>query len=435
MNIKELYSIFILYPIISTDSRQIENGSLFFALKGENFDGNKFALDALNRGAAYSIIDDPEFCKNDRCILVIDVLTTLQELATYHRKQLKIPIIGVTGTNGKTTTKELLKEVLSKKYRTLATQGNLNNHIGVPLTLLSIPFECEMAVIEIGANHIGEIDTLCNIAMPTYGIITNIGKAHLEGFGSFEGVVKAKTELYNFINRNNGIIFYNIDNDILREHTENLHCRTISYGTHKNASLHGSVVSSDPYLKCIVNFEPKNPIQINTELVGAYNFENVMAASAIGAYFSISFSLISAAIENYQPSNNRSQLKFEKTNVLLCDYYNANPSSMELAIKNFFNSNVDNKAKVLILGTMKELGENSKYEPDKLLKMLDFYGFNDVYLVGNEFSFCDKIKYKHFNDSESLSNYLNMNKLTNRYVLIKGSRAAKLEKVIESLNG
>jgi UDP-N-acetylmuramoyl-tripeptide--D-alanyl-D-alanine ligase len=434
MNIQELYSIFIQYPIISTDSRQIIKGSLFFALKGDNFDGNKFAIDALNKGAAYSVVDNPEFSKNDKCILVDDVLATMQNLATYHRKQLKIPVIGITGTNGKTTTKELLNAVLSTKYKTVSTLGNLNNHIGVPLTLLSIPFDCEMAIIEMGANHIGEIEGLCNIAMPTYGIITNIGKAHLEGFGSFEGVVKAKTELYNYIDTNNGIIFYNNDNDLLLEHANKLRCKTITYGNNNNASLRGSVVSSDPYLKCIVNFEPKNPINIDTAMFGAYNFENVMAASAIGAYFNVPYNLISSAIMNYQPSNNRSQLKFEKTNVLLCDYYNANPSSMEVAIKNFSNSNIDNKAKVLILGAMKELGENSKYEHEKLIKMLEFYNFNEVYLVGNEFTSCNIKKFKHFNDSVSMSNYLTMNKLTNRYVLIKGSRAARLEKVVDALN-
>jgi UDP-N-acetylmuramoyl-tripeptide--D-alanyl-D-alanine ligase len=432
MEISELYHIFLKYPYISTDSRNIQKNSIFFALKGDNFDGNEYANDALEKGAVYSIVDNQNVVKNEKCILFNNVLDTLQQLANYHRRQLDIPVIAVTGTNGKTTTKELLFTVLSSKFKTVATQGNLNNHFGVPITLLSIPLNCEISIIEMGANHAGEIDSLCKIANPNHGLITNIGMAHLEGFGSFNGVIQTKTELYRYIDNNNGILFYNSDNDLLNKEIDKIKCKKISYGTNKKASYTGKLDSSDPFLKCSINFNAKESYSVQTSLVGSYNLENVLAAFAVGSYFGVAIEDIAKIISTYQPSNNRSQLKYEKTNLILCDYYNANPSSMEVALNNFAKSNIQDKQKVIILGAMKELGSNSQEEHEKLVKVIDNYGFKDVYLVGNEFISCTA-GFKYFENSENLFNYLSANKITNSYILLKGSRATKLEKVIESL--
>ena len=352
MKIIELYTLFKLYPKIITDSRCVENNSIFFALKGENFDGNKFAIKALESGAKYAVIDNAKFKLNDNFILVDNVLKCLQQLASFHREQFVIPLIGITGTNGKTTTKELIHTVLKRKFKTHATKGNFNNHIGVPLTLLEMPLNTEIAIIEMGANHQGEIKELCEIAKPNYGLITNIGKAHLEGFGGFEGVVKAKNELYNFI-RNYGRAFLNSDNKLLSELAENLN--SIKYGTKQDSDCFAEILEINPYVKL-----RWNNIDIQSNLIGKYNFENILAAICIGNFFNVAHSNIKSAVENYIPQNNRSQIVQTKTNKILLDAYNANPTSMSLAIESF--ELLKSKTKVVILGDMLELGDESIFE-------------------------------------------------------------------------
>lgn len=430
-SIETLYQHFLKYPQISTDSRNIKPNSIFFALKGDNFNGNIFAEQSLNSGAAIAVIDDANQKKDERYIVVKDTLKALQELANYHRKQLKIPVIGITGTNGKTTTKELTKIVLSKKYKTLATQGNLNNHIGVPLTILSITNDIEIAVIEMGANHIGEIKELCEIAEPTHGIITNIGKAHLEGFGSFEGVIKAKTELYQYLQYHNLSVFINNDNAILTEHATEL--AQHKYGTKNNANYIGEIVASDLFLQVkwhLQNSEDK--YLVNSKLIGAYNFENVMAAITIGSYFKIAPHLISVAIEEYTPSNNRSQVIKTSHNTLLMDAYNANPSSMKAAITNFYSMKAENK--VVILGDMMELGNDSAQEHQQVLDLLMGYQFHYVILIGNHFKKLSLPNFVlSFENIQMASVELKKNPLKNSTILVKGSRKVQLEKLIEVL--
>ncbi len=430
-SIETLYQLYLKYPNISTDTRNIKADSIFFALKGDHFNGNLFAEQSLNKGAAIAVIDDDKQKKDERYILVEDTLKALQELAAYHRKQLKIPVIGITGTNGKTTTKELIRTVLNKKYKTLATQGNLNNHIGVPLTILSITNDIEMAVIEMGANHVGEIKELCEIAQPTYGIITNIGKAHLEGFGSFEGVIKAKTELYQYLQSRHHSIFINNDNPLLKNHAATL--EQYCYGTTSDSNCIGSIIASDPFLQ--VKWHLKDVTEnysANSKLVGAYNFENVMAAIAIGSYFKIEPGLISDAIEEYIPSNNRSQVITTSTNTLLMDAYNANPSSMKAAISNFHSMKVENK--VVILGDMMELGKNSEIEHQQILDLLMGYQFHYVILIGSNFKQLTLPNFVlSFTDTQKAIDALKQNPIKNSTVLIKGSRKVALEKVVEVL--
>ena len=365
MLIEELYSIYLNCTHICTDSRKVENKSIFFSLQGDNFNGNTYAEIALNNGCSFAVIDDVNYYKDNRYILVDNTLKTLQDLAKYHRSKLKIPIIGVTGTNGKTTTKELLNAVLSKKYNTLATIGNLNNHIGVPQTILKISKFTEIAIIEMGANHLGEIAELCEIAQPNFGIITNIGKAHLEGFGSIEGIIKTKSELYNWIRKKEGTLFVNGENPILTNLSENT--KRITYGNSSNNNYSANIVAANPYLEVeLINKNTNKLDKIKSKLVGSYNFENILAAIAIGNYFSVDKNSIINAIESYTPTNNRSQIIKTEQNRVIMDAYNANPSSMEASINNFATIAFDNK--VVILGDMLELGNESEKEHLKILE-------------------------------------------------------------------
>lgn len=461
MSIEQLYDEYLKSRIVTTDSRQITPGAIFFALKGANFDGNKFAAQALEQGAALCVIDDPD-CKNDdRMVLVKDSLATLQELARYHRQQLEIPVIGITGTNGKTTTKELINAVLSKRYRTWATQGNFNNHLGVPLTLLSMPANTEIAIVEMGANHPFEIEFLCNIANPEFGLITNVGKAHLEGFGSFKGVIKTKTELYKHLAAMAGVIFVNADNEILVERAEKMSqlpatpsilpgvvpafpgvrpidysddfkprgvnmpmASVISYGSAAGAECKGSFVSANPYLKFYFE-DDDNVYTVQSNLIGAYNFDNAMAAVCVGRYFGVELFDIKTAIEEYMPSNNRSQYKETGRNALILDCYNANPSSMRVAVENFVQMKSDNK--VVVLGGMKELGSDSKAEHKSLYDMLRKAELKQIILVGDEFKFASsENNVLWFPSVTEAKEHLVSNPISGATILLKGSNSNKM---------
>jgi UDP-N-acetylmuramoyl-tripeptide--D-alanyl-D-alanine ligase len=430
MKTSELYQIFLQHPNVTTDSRKIEPGSIFFALKGENFNGNKFAAGALEKGAAYSVIDEPEFKTGDQFILVDDVLTSLQELATYHRQQLKLQIIAITGTNGKTTTKELTSAILSKKYRVVNTKGNLNNHIGVPLTLLSLNQDTELGIIEMGANHPGEIRQLCEIALPDYGLITNVGKAHLEGFGSFEGVINTKTEMYRFLEKNNGKVFINTANPYLSDKTGT--ASKIRYTTQKGLEgLEGELIQSSPFMVFKARF-PKGWLYCKTQLVGGYNLENALAAATIGQYFGVDPLKIQEALEEYTPANNRSQFIKTANNSLLMDAYNANPTSMAAALDNF--SHYDAPRKAVFLGDMLELGESSREEHQKIVDIIRKMNIDQVFLVGNQFSGCQHDEGYHlFTDNTQLIEHLNKIEIKDCLILIKGSRGMKLETIAEKL--
>jgi UDP-N-acetylmuramoyl-tripeptide--D-alanyl-D-alanine ligase len=429
MNTEEIYKIFQLHPFISTDSRKITPDSVFFALKGENFNGNVFAEQAINDGAAYAIIDDANYKSSDRIILVENALKTLQELAVFHRNNLKIPVIGITGTNGKTTTKELINAVLSKKYKTLATFGNLNNHIGVPLTILSITNEHEIAIIEMGANHIGEIGELCDISKPDFGIITNIGKAHLEGFGGIDGVIETKRDLYKAIEKKKGKVFVNINNDLLMSLSANID--KITYGENLNVYCKGEILSANPFVK--INYTCNETIdEIHTQLVGKYNFENILAAVTVGMYFDVSKANIKDAIESYQPDNSRSQVVKTESNTIFLDAYNANPTSLEASIRNFSDINADNKA--LIIGDMLELGKHSEVEHKRIIEIIEEEKFSTVLLVGEIFSgICNNSLWYCFDSSENAREWIMKNPINDSFVLIKGSRGIKLEKVLNVL--
>ncbi|RZT93217.1 UDP-N-acetylmuramoyl-tripeptide--D-alanyl-D-alanine ligase [Ancylomarina subtilis] len=429
MNISEIYTLFKKFPHVVTDSRNVVADSLFFALKGESFNGNKFALDTLEKGCRYAIVDEKSYAIDDRFILVDDVLTCLQDLAREHRRTLGIPILAITGTNGKTTTKELLNEVLKQKFKTSATQGNFNNHIGVPLTLLAMNAETEFGIVEMGANHPGEIKMLCEIAEPNYGLITNVGKAHLEGFGSFEGVKKTKKELYDYLAQNGGEVFINCENEHLMGMLNQQ--KTILYGNSEEAFSKARFLQAEP--KLIIELRsPIGKLYIKTQLIGAYNFENVLAAVTLGRYFKIDEIDIKEALESYTPSNNRSQLLKTDDNVLFLDAYNANPTSMRAAIDNFAAMKMKNK--VLILGDMLELGEESEKEHLHVLDLLKEKELSNTILVGNIFSsLASDYKYDAFKSVEDLLVYLEKSVLKNKYILIKGSRGIKLEKTIEKL--
>ncbi len=427
--VRDIYDIFKKYPQISTDSRLSQTGSLFFALKGDNFDGNLFATKALDNGAAYAIIDNPEFSYGERTLLVQNVLSCLQELASLHRESLRIPVIGITGTNGKTTTKELLAAALSTRFNTLATRGNLNNHIGVPLTLLSINSETEIAVIEMGANHIGEIKALCRIARPTHGLITNIGKAHLEGFGSPQGVIEAKNELYQHLLISGGTVFVNADNPLLMNLSKNIN--RVIYGQNPNAEYKGEADATDGMLKVKLD-NPEN-IEIQTRLAGEYNFENAMAALTVAGYFKVDIQNAAKAIADYQPKLNRSQIIESKYNTLILDAYNANPTSMEMALKNF--SGLEKKPKVVILGDMFELGEAAAAEHKHILDIATGYGFSEIFTAGGLFM-NEAANFKGiraFVDAASLKEELIKNPLHGNMILIKGSRGMKLEILTDAL--
>jgi UDP-N-acetylmuramoyl-tripeptide--D-alanyl-D-alanine ligase len=429
ISINDLYSVYQKHPKVTTDSRDILPNSIFFALKGENFDGNKYAEDAIKNGAAYAVIDDKKYKTSEKFLLTRDVLSTLQELALYHRKQLNLTLIGITGTNGKTTTKELIARVLESQFNIKATTGNLNNHIGVPLTLLSLTDEQEFAVVEMGANHPGEIDLLCNIAQPDYGIITNIGKAHLEGFGSFEGVIRTKGELYDFLRNINGKVFINSDNEILAEISDGL--QKITYGTTDKTFCKGEIISTTPFVS--LEYKAGNVTdRINSKLFGGYNFENILAAITIGKYFGVSESDIKKAIESYEPANNRSQILKTESNTVIMDAYNANPTSMRAAIDSFTKS--DYKDKMLILGDMLELGEESRNEHIKILNIIEDARITDVILVGP--IFCEAAKglnFNCYNDSKEAATGIKEKHITGKAILLKASRGIRLESIVKYL--
>lgn len=432
MNIETLYHIFSESNGICTDSRRIIPGSLFFALKGESFNGNRFAGEALLKGCKYVIVDDKTYEGKDRHILVKNTLETLQELANYHRKKLKIPIVAITGSNGKTTTKELCFNVLSKKFNVLATKGNLNNHIGVPITLLSIKNE-EFGIIELGANHQGEIKNLCSIAEPDFGIITNIGLAHLEGFGSPEGVIRAKVELYDFIKKNKGKVFYNSDNHILVRQIKEKKVSAIPFGSDPRSICKGFIVDKSRFLHIELELSDNTKTTIRSKMVGSYNLENIVAAAAIGIYFGVPVPDICNAIENYSPSNNRSQYSQTKKNKIVLDAYNANPDSMTSSLLNFIS--MDEKAeKLYILGDMLELGRFSIQEHKKIIKILKENNINNVFLVGSEFSeVSENTPYYRFRNVDELVSYLVSNEVKDKMIFIKGSRGIKLEKLLDVL--
>ncbi len=434
MSITELYSIYLKHPTVCTDTRKIISESIFFALKGENFNGNSFAHQALKAGASYAVIDEPDYKVNEKCILVNDVLTTLQQLALYHRKQLDIPCIGLTGSNGKTTTKELINSVLSQKYKTYATIGNLNNHIGVPLTILSITNTTEIAIIEMGANHQKEIEMLCEICLPNYGLITNVGKAHLEGFGGFEGVKKGKGELYHFLQKNHQTLFINTDNTHLVEMKgEKIFSKIITYGTSKENFVSGKLIANNPFL--CVEWESENTkSKVQSALTGAYNFENILAAVAVGLTFGLHPKEINKGIESYLPQNHRSQIIKTKNNTLIGDYYNANPTSMIAAINNLAQLQENNK--VLILGDMFELGCEAEKEHLSVFKEAYDKQFKLCVFVGKEFYKLKAYGNKQilfFNTTTDALEYFKNATLKDNFILLKGSRSMKLETLLEVL--
>ena len=435
MNIEQLYSIYKKNPSVQTDTRKLQPGEIFFALKGENFNGNRFAEKALEAGAALAVIDEKEFEQGEKTFLVEDGLIALQELATFHRKKLdeipgknQIPFIAITGSNGKTTTKELIHVVLSAKYKTYTTEGNQNNHIGVPLTILKIKQDAEMAVIEMGANHLGEIASYCKIADPDHGIITNCGKAHLEGFGSEEGVRKGKGELFDHLRTlTHGFAFVNWDYEYLREMSKGI-SGIIKYGTISDAHVKGRVLSNDPFLVAEIT-QGSNIHELPTRMVGEYNLPNVLAAVTIGKYFKVPDDLIYAAISSYTPSNSRSQLLEQGSNKIILDAYNANPSSMKLAIENF--SSMPAKKKILVLGAMAELGNESLKEHETLVNIIKKHKWDAVLLVGGDFT---KISHPFIslNNTDEAKAWLKTQKPENAHLLIKGSRSIQMEKILNN---
>ncbi|HWZ17063.1 MAG TPA: UDP-N-acetylmuramoyl-tripeptide--D-alanyl-D-alanine ligase [Mucilaginibacter sp.] len=456
MTTSDIYKLFLQHPIISTDTRKIAAGSLFFALKGEKFDANTFAKQAIEVGVAYAIIDNPAYRLNEQYILVDDVLTALQDLARYHRRQLNIPIIGLTGTNGKTTTKELINSVLSQHFKTQATQGNLNNHIGVPLTLLTVDSSHEIAVIEMGANHQKEIALLCSIAQPTHGLITNVGKAHLEGFGGVEGVKKGKGELYDFLRwkveklegwnvalsdlpDSQGVAFVNSDNKTLLEMEQARGLKNlVFYGTGDEQNLvTGKIVENSPLLTLQwTNNKSGITSAVKTNLTGAYNLDNILAAICIGIYFGLTDEEINKGVEGYQPKNNRSQVVHTQTNTLICDYYNANPSSMFVAIENI--GKLDAKRKVLILGDMFEMGDEAPAEHTSVIKKALETPVDERIFIGKDFSEAGRAMDHRpsamdffYPTAEDAINALKANPIKNSTILIKGSRGMALERLVE----
>lgn len=427
MEIAELYKCFMECGKVTTDSRNCPEGSMFIALKGETFNGNAFAAQALKQGCRYAVIDESEYA-GEGTILVDNCLQALQQLANYHRRQLKTPVIGITGTNGKTTTKELISTVLSRKFNTLYTEGNFNNHIGVPLTLLRLTKEHEMAVVEMGANHPGEIKTLVHIAEPDYGIITNVGKAHLQGFGSFEGVIRTKGELYDFLRAKGGAtIFIQNENPYLNGIAEGLTC--VRYGQTAGLYVSGELISCSPFLSFRWTAEGVSH-EVNTHLIGSYNLDNMLAAAAIGRYFGVSDDDVSSALASYLPHNNRSQLKETADNKLIVDAYNANPTSMMAALKNF--RQVEAPHKMVILGDMKELGEASREEHQKVVDYLKECGFDRVVLVGPEFAAATH-SYQTFQHVDEVLADIRIHKPQGYYILIKGSNSMKLSQLPEYL--
>lgn len=426
MTTEELYKIYLEYPSVQTDTRKLQKGDLFFALKGPNFNANEFAQKAINAGAAYAVIDDEQYAVEGKTIVVSDVLISLQQLAKHHRQQFKIPFIAITGSNGKTTTKELIHVVLSSAFKTYTTEGNLNNHIGVPLTILKIKQDAEIAVIEMGANHLREIASYCTIALPTHGLITNCGKAHLEGFGSEEGVRKGKGELYDHLRAHDGTAFIMWDYPYLRAMSKSIPHIYI-YGTN-DADIVGNVLQSDQYLE--VEFQKGFKGTIHTNLVGDYNLPNVLAAVAVGKYFNVDEEKIKSSIESYTPTNSRSQLLQKNSNRIILDAYNANPTSMKAAIENF--AKTEGNEKILALGAMAELGADSLKEHDDIIKEIDKHQWKDVILVGGDFMKVDHT-YRKFNSPTEAGEFIQNIKPQNAFFLIKGSRSMQMEKLLDYL--
>ena len=444
MDIKELYQLYQQHPCITTDSRDCPKDSIFLALKGESFDGNKFAASAIEKGCAYAIIDEPEYKQDDRFILVDNCLQTFKDLAREHRRQFDIPVIGITGTNGKTTTKELIATVLQQKYNVLYTQGNFNNDVGVPKTLFRLTKEHEIAVIEMGASHPGDIKTLVETAEPTCGLITNVGKAHLQGFGSFEGVIKTKCELYDFLrSRKNSLIFINADNEHLIDQIgeeEEIWLSPYSTDPEKQYNcISGEIIACDPFLK----FRWREPLmvleeegrstkwhKVQTQLIGSYNIDNLLAAIAVGINFGVERKKICEALEKYVPSNNRSQMTVTAKNHLVVDAYNANPSSMQAALENFSLMQADHK--MAILGQMGELGADSDKEHRQLVSYLEAAGFDEVWLVGDNFRDIP-CSFRKFHDTEEVKAAIKEHCPEGFYILIKGSNSNKLFQLPELL--
>ena len=419
MKTAALYTLYKNYFLVDTDTRNIRKNTIFFALKGDNFNGNKFAEEALKLGASYAIVDEIAYKTNDKIILVDNVLKTLQQLANYHRKELNIPIIGLTGSNGKTTTKELINIVLSKKYNTLATKGNLNNHIGVPLTLLSMTNKTELGIVEMGANHQKEIEFLCSIAEPDFGYITNFGKAHLEGFGGIEGVIKGKSELYKYLKENNKVAFVNTDDKIQLRETKDIESVYLNNNDLKFLEV-------NPFVKLTY----KNTI-IQSNMIGKYNYINLAAAITIGEYFKINTKEIKEAIESYIPKNNRSQIIKTNNNKIILDAYNANPSSMRVALENF--SSIEGASKVVILGDMFELGDESFNEHQTIANFATSLNFSKTIFVGENFKVI-KSNELQFKTYLELEGYIKKNPLENQSILIKGSRGMRLERILDQIN-
>ncbi len=419
MEIQELYDIFQQHPVVTTDSRNCPANSIFFALKGASFNGNAFASAALEKGCAYAVVDEAEYATGDkRLILVNNVLETLQQLARHHRRQLGLPIVGITGTNGKTTTKELTAAVLSKKYNLLYTQGNLNNQIGVPLTLLRLTREHEMAVVEMGASHPGDIKELVEIVEPNYGLITNVGKAHLLGFGSFEGVIHTKGELYDFLREHHGRVFIN---------PQNPHLMGISKGLDTIPYVKGELTDCNPFLRfSLLGHE------VQTHLIGAYNIDNALAAATVGMQFGVPAEDICAALADYVPSNNRSQFMQTADNALIVDAYNANPTSMSLALQNF--QQLQAAHKMCIIGDMGELGEASAQEHQRIVDLLQTMDLEEVWLVGDNFAHTEcPASFRHFHDVEAVKAELSTSRPQGKTILVKGSNSTKLFQLPELL--
>ncbi|MEO6673908.1 MAG: UDP-N-acetylmuramoyl-tripeptide--D-alanyl-D-alanine ligase [Ginsengibacter sp.] len=425
MEITQLYQLYLQHLSVTTDTRNISAGDIFFALKGPSFNGNNFARQALDKGAAYVIAGEKIAIKDERIIETEDALLTLQQLAKYHREQFNIPFIAITGSNGKTTTKELVHTVLSSTYITYTTAGNLNNHIGIPLTLLRIKSDAQFAVIEMGANNPKEIEGYCKYVQPAYGLITNFGKAHLEGFGSIEGVRKAKSELFNYLKENSGTAFVNADDEFMIQLSAGIK-KVVKYGT-TNADTKGKVLDSTSFLKLTVS---GNSVidNMNTHLVGEYNLTNVLAAVAIGNYFKVPDNKIKMTIENYAPANSRSQMIVKDSNTIILDAYNANPSSMKAAIENF--AKMEGTNKILLLGGMMELGNESKQEHFEIINIIKSFTWHKVVLVGPQFKEI-KNSYLTFENATEAKEWFKKQQFKNTSILIKGSRSIQMEQILE----
>lgn len=424
MNTEKLYAHYLKNQSVQTDSRKVQPGDIFFAIKGPNYNANSFAKDAVDAGASLAVIDDVNY-EGEKTLLVDDALKQLQDLALHHRKTFKIPFIAITGSNGKTTTRELVTAVLSGSYKTYSTERNLNNHIGIPLTILNIKKDAEIAVIEMGANHLGEIKSYCDYTLPTHGLISNCGKAHLEGFGSLEGVRKGKGELFDFLRENKGIAFVMEEYEYLLEMSKGI-SKIIYYGGKSDVT--GSIIRNEPFLQAKIKTGTKE-FTVNSNLVGGYNLPNILAAVSVGKYFGVSADIIKSTLEAYQPTNSRSQLlKIKNNNQVILDAYNANPSSMKTAIENFAGMEAENK--ILLIGAMAELGPESIQEHEKIVELIGEYKWKEVVLVGGDFL---KINhpYRQFENSDQAADWLKAQNFENYFMLIKGSRSIAMEKVIQ----